>query len=110
VRESIALGEVDYLFHGTTVATNAMLEHKGARTGMITTKGYRDIIHIGRHQRPQNYSIMQDIPWQVRPLVRRRYRKADAERIVVLLATKLSSMDNGEATDRMQKQGSASAN
>ena len=62
-RESVPIANVNYLFHGTTVATNAMLEHKGARTGMITSRGYRDIIHIGRHQRPQNYSIMQDIPW-----------------------------------------------
>ncbi len=81
-REGIGPGQVDYLFHGTTVATNAMLEHKGARTGMITTEGYRDILHIGRHQRPQNYSIMQDIPWQTRPLVQRRHRKTVSERVV----------------------------
>ena len=80
-RERVPVESVDYLFHGTTVATNAMLEHKGARAGMITTKGYRDIIHIGRHQRPQNYSIMQDIPWQNQPLVRRRDRKVVTERL-----------------------------
>ena len=51
-----------------------MLTHDGARTGMITTKGYRDILHIGRHQRPQHYSIRQEIPWQNRPLVKRRHR------------------------------------
>ena len=70
------------VFHGTTIATNAMLEHDGAVTGMITTGGYRDILHIGRHQRPQHYSIMQDIPWQDRPLVRRRHRKTVKERLV----------------------------
>ena len=70
------------VFHGTTIATNAVLEHEGARTGMITTEGFRDIVHIGRHQRSQHYSIMQDIPWQNRPLVKRRHRKVVSERLV----------------------------
>ncbi|EOR24793.1 hydantoin utilization protein A [Niallia nealsonii AAU1] len=73
--------EIDHVFHGTTIATNAVLEYDGAKTGMITTKGYRDIVHIGRHQRPQNYSIMQEIPWQDKPLVQRRHRIAVAERM-----------------------------
>ena len=60
---------IDGVLHGTTVATNAVLEHDGAVTGMITTEGFRDIVHIGRHQRPQHYSVMQDIPWQSRPFV-----------------------------------------
>ena len=77
----IATEGIDHVFHGTTIATNAVLEHDGARTGMITNEGYRDILHIGRHQRPQNYSIMQDIPWQDRPLVRRRHRKVVRERL-----------------------------
>ncbi|MGB3096105.1 MAG: hydantoinase/oxoprolinase N-terminal domain-containing protein, partial [Candidatus Deferrimicrobiaceae bacterium] len=47
-------GQIDLVLHGTTVATNALLEHDGARTGMLTTEGFRDIIHIGRHQRPHN--------------------------------------------------------
>src|SRR4029453_8268676 len=66
-------GESGGVFHGTTIATNAVLEHKGAETGMLTTKGFRDVVHIGRHQRPQHYSIMQDIPWQSRPFVNRRH-------------------------------------
>jgi N-methylhydantoinase A len=70
------------VFHGTTVATNAVLQHRGAVAGMITTAGFRDVVHIGRHQRPQHYSVMQDIPWQARPFVRRRHRKVVAERIV----------------------------
>jgi N-methylhydantoinase A len=75
-------GEIDAVFHGTTIATNAVLEHKGAETGMLTTKGFRDVVHIGRHQRPQHYSIMQDIPWQSRPFVKRRHRHVVTERIV----------------------------
>ena len=79
---SIPRETIDTVFHGTTIATNAILEHDGAVTGMITTGGYRDILHIGRHQRPQHYSIMQDIPWQDRPLVKRRHRKTVTERLV----------------------------
>lgn len=73
---------VDYLFHGTTTATNALLEHDGAVTGLLTTGGFRDVLHIARHQRPQNYSIMQEIPWQDRALVQRRHRKVVSERLV----------------------------
>lgn len=73
--------EIDHVFHGTTIGTNAILEFDGAKTGMITTAGYKDIMHIGRHQRPENYSIMQDIPWQHRPLVQRRNRKTVTERM-----------------------------
>jgi N-methylhydantoinase A len=74
-------GEIDLVMHGTTVATNAILEYHGAKTGMITTDGFRDIIHIGRHQRPHNYSLQQDIPWQARPLVEREFRRPVRERL-----------------------------
>src|SRR5260221_1312916 len=72
---------VDHVLHGTTIGTNAVLEYDGAVTGMITTAGYRDIVHIGRHQRPQHYSIRQEVPWQDRPLARRRHRRTVAERL-----------------------------
>ena len=78
----IAPATVDLVYHGTTIATNALLEYKGATAGMVTTQGYRDIIHIGRHQRPHHYSIQQEIPWQDRPLVRRRHRKVVPERLI----------------------------
>ncbi|MDF9844513.1 MULTISPECIES: hydantoinase/oxoprolinase family protein [unclassified Paenibacillus] len=81
-RNGIPLSSLDHVFHGTTIATNSILEHDGAKTGMITTEGYRDILHIGRHQRPQNYSIAQEIPWQDRPLIERRNRMAVKERLV----------------------------
>lgn len=77
----IHVEDIDSFLHGTTIATNALLENRGAPTGMLTTAGFRDIAHIGRHQRPQNYSIMQDIPWQDRALVLRRNRRVVAERI-----------------------------
>ena len=80
-RFNVDRSAVDHVLHGTTIATNAVLEYKGAVTGLVTTEGYRDILHIGRHQRPQHYSIMQDVPWQDRPLVQRRHRKVVAERL-----------------------------
>jgi N-methylhydantoinase A len=73
--------ELDFLAHGTTIATNALLQHDGAIVGMITTQGFRDILHIARHQRPQHYSIQQEIPWQDRALIRRRHRKVVRERM-----------------------------
>jgi N-methylhydantoinase A len=80
-RARIAMADVDHIFHGTTVATNAALQYRGSRAGMITTRGFRDIVQIGRHQRPQHYSIQQGIPWQDRPLVQRRHRKVATERL-----------------------------
>jgi N-methylhydantoinase A/oxoprolinase/acetone carboxylase beta subunit len=72
------LGQV---FHGTTIATNIVIEHNGATVGMITTEGYRDILHIARHKKPLNFSNYQDLPWQRYPLVRRRYRLSVPERV-----------------------------
>lgn len=80
-RHEIDPASLEHIYHGTTVATNAVLEAKGAPIGLLTTAGYRDIIRIGRHQRPQHYSIAQQIPWQNRELVPRRLRKVVAERV-----------------------------
>lgn len=73
-KAGVTTSQIGGLFHGTTVGTNAMLEHGGSVTGMITNEGFRDVLHIGRHQRPQHYSIMQDLPWQNRPMIRRQHR------------------------------------
>jgi N-methylhydantoinase A len=74
-------GTVENVLHGTTVATNAIIEDEGAETGMVTTEGFRDVVHIGRHERPENYSIQQEIPWQDRPLAKRRFRETVPERV-----------------------------
>lgn len=74
--------EIMRIVHGTTVATNAALEHDGANVGMLTTRGFRDILHIGRHKRPHNFSLHFDVPWQSRPLVKRRNRLPVTERIL----------------------------
>ena len=50
------------IVHGSTVATNAILERKGARTALITTKGFRDVLIIGRQDRPELYDLFPSIP------------------------------------------------
>jgi N-methylhydantoinase A len=52
-RESnIQAGDLTHILHGTTVATNAVLEGKGARVGLLTTEGFREILHLARSQTP----------------------------------------------------------
>ncbi len=87
---------VGAVYHGTTVATNAVLTFEGATAGMITNRGFRDVVHIGRHQRPQHYSVMQDIPWQARPFVRRRHRKVVSGRLVPPRGDELEPLDEAE--------------
>ena len=50
------------IIHGSTVATNALLERKGARTALITTRGFRDVIQIGRQNRPDLYDLFTTTP------------------------------------------------
>jgi N-methylhydantoinase A len=95
-KADVAPDAIAHIFHGTTVATNAAIQHIGAKTGMITTAGFRDILHIGRHQRPQHYSIRQDIPWQSRPLIERSRRMTVVERIVPPGGAVLTPLDESE--------------
>ena len=74
--------DVSLIVHGTTIATNITIEHNGAEVGMLTSRNFRDILHIGRHKRPYNFSLHFEVPWQQRPLVKRRNRIAVTERIV----------------------------
>ena len=74
-------GTIDMVLHGTTVATNMVIERKGADVGMITTRGFRDIMHMARHKRPHNFSLQFDVPWQSMPLVKRRNRLVVDERL-----------------------------
>ena len=94
--QGIEQSQIDHVLHGTTIATNAVLEQNGAVAGMITSAGYRDIVHIGRHQRPQHYSIRQEVPWQDRVLVKRRYRKTVRERRIPPSGAVLTPLDEDE--------------
>jgi N-methylhydantoinase A len=53
---------VTYFGHGTTVATNALIQHRGVKTGLITTQGFRDLLEIGRQKRPDLYDLFVDKP------------------------------------------------
>jgi N-methylhydantoinase A len=55
-------GAVTYVGHGTTVATNALIQHRGVKTGLITTRGFRDLLEIGRQKRPDLYDLQVDKP------------------------------------------------
>ncbi|WP_428486215.1 hydantoinase/oxoprolinase family protein [Rhodopila sp.] len=54
--------DVGYFGHGTTVATNALIQHRGVKTGLITTEGFRDLLEIGRQKRPDLYDLQADKP------------------------------------------------
>lgn len=69
--------DVTAIAHGTTVATNTLLERSGAKTALITTEGFRDVLHIGRQNRPQLYDLRALKP---DPLVDRHWRREAAER------------------------------
>ena len=71
--------EVSYFGHGTTVATNALIQHRGALTGLITSDGFRDLLEIGRQKRPDLYDLQADKP---PALVERRLRREVPERLM----------------------------
>lgn len=78
-RLDIPAGEITFFIHGTTVATNTLLERKGARTALIVTAGFRDVLQIGRQDRPRLYD------WRVRrpePLVPRHLCFEVRERVL----------------------------
>ena len=70
---------VDGFIHGTTLATNALIERKGARTALVTTRGFRDVLEIAREERYDLYDVNIDLP---RPLVERRLRLEVVERVL----------------------------
>jgi N-methylhydantoinase A len=65
------LERADEIRHGTTVATNALLERRGARTALLTTEGFRDVLEIGRQNRPSLYDLARDRPPPLVPRARR---------------------------------------
>ena len=78
-REGVPLTEVSTLAHGTTLITNATIERRGAVTGMLVTRGFRDVVDIGVEQRYDLFDLRLDY---TRPLVPRRLRVELAERIL----------------------------
>jgi len=77
-RHGIDLGAITRLSHGTTVATNALIQRRGGKVALVVTEGFRDLIEIGRQIRPHVFSLQDDYP---APLVPRELRFEAAERI-----------------------------
>ncbi|HLK46094.1 MAG TPA: hydantoinase B/oxoprolinase family protein, partial [Acidimicrobiales bacterium] len=98
----VGLSEVTNVLHGTTVATNIVLTHAGAEVGMLTTEGFRDILHIARHKKPFNFSLQQELPWQSRPLVKRRHRLTVSERVTAPAGEVLTALDEDEVRERVR--------
>ncbi|MGD2178338.1 MAG: hydantoinase/oxoprolinase family protein [Anaerolineae bacterium] len=98
------LGAVQRITHGSTVATNAILERKGARTALITTQGFRDILAIGRQNRPELYALQPQLP---APLMPRSWCYEVPERLdpngEILIPLELEALD--AVLDDIERQG-----
>jgi N-methylhydantoinase A len=95
--------EIAEVAHGTTVATNAVLEHRGARTALVTTKGFRDVLELRRIRAPQMYNLFFEKP---KELVDRRLRFELSERMSAagdVLAT-LSEAELHELKEKLERE------
>jgi N-methylhydantoinase A len=90
--------------HGSTVATNALLERKGAKTAFVTTQGFEDLIAIGRQNRPELYNLMPALP---KPLVPRELCFGVSER-VLFDGTIERALDIGDLPRRLAESGAES--
>ena len=95
---------VEFLAHGTTVIINALTERKGARTALITTRGFRDVLEITRANRPDLYNLLYSKP---KPFVRRRLRLEVTERMTYKgeALTPLAEEDVRTAVAEAKRQG-----
>ncbi|RWC75387.1 MAG: hydantoinase/oxoprolinase family protein [Mesorhizobium sp.] len=88
---------IDLIVHGTTTTTNAVLERRLARTGMITTRGFRDVIELGRRTRPQPYGMTGTFV----PVIPRNLRLEVSERVEASGAIR-TPLDEAEMRDAVQ--------
>ncbi len=77
-RAGIGPADIALVIHGTTLATNAIIERKGARTALLTTEGFRDVLALGNESRYDQYDLNIELP---QPLVPRRWRVTVPERL-----------------------------
>ncbi|RWB18972.1 MAG: hydantoinase/oxoprolinase family protein [Mesorhizobium sp.] len=89
---------IDLIVHGTTTTTNAVLERRLARTGMITTRGFRDVIELGRRTRPQAYGMTGTFV----PIIPRDLRLEVSERVEASGAVRVA-LDETEMRDAVKK-------
>src|SRR5438309_3062107 len=78
-KSGIKADRIDELIHGSTIAINTLIERKGARTGLVVTRGTRDVYIIGRGNRPEAYNLLFH---KHRPLVSRRLTREIDERVL----------------------------
>jgi N-methylhydantoinase A len=78
-KSGIAAAAIDELIHGSTIAINTLIERKGAKTGLVVTRGTRDVYIIGRGNRPESYNLLFH---KHRPLVSRRLTREIEERLL----------------------------
>ncbi|MFI7229473.1 hydantoinase/oxoprolinase family protein [Nonomuraea angiospora] len=78
IADAGGFADISYFAHGTTVGTNALLTETGARTGLLTTRGFRDLLELARGRRPRLYDLQADKP---APLVPRDLRLEVTERV-----------------------------
>src|SRR5215218_2498070 len=78
-KSGVAAAAIDELIHGSTIAINTLIERKGAKTGLIVTRGTRDVYAIGRGNRPEAYNLLF---LRHRPLVPRRSTREVDERVL----------------------------
>ncbi|WP_248930723.1 hydantoinase/oxoprolinase family protein [Paenibacillus hamazuiensis] len=103
-QNGIAVSEVGYLAHGTTVATNALIERKGVKTGLLVTKGFRDLLEIARQTRPKLYDLFAEKPETVIPGFLRH--EVDERLYADGSVRKEIDMDSlREAVDALKKEG-----
>ena len=91
--------DLDEVIHGTTLVINSIIERKGAKTGLITTKGFRDVLELGREIRYAPYDIFAEFP---EPLIPRRFRLEVDER-VRSDGTVIKPLDRAEARDVVRR-------
>ena len=96
--------DVNTLIHGTTLVTNAIIERKGATTALLTTKGFEDVLAIGREMRYDIYDVFIKMP---KPLVSKEFRKGIHERIDKSgkILTKLDLVETEKIIQGLQKKG-----
>ncbi len=103
-----AIDQISRVLHGTTIATNILLQRSGSKAGLITTRGFRDILHIGRKKRSLNFSNYLDVPRQSRPIVPRYLRQTVRERVRApdgRIETPLEMDDVAAAVDTLVHEG-----
>jgi len=77
-RAGLTPADIALVIHGTTLATNAIIERKGAKTALLTTDGFRDVLALGNESRYDQYDLNIDLP---QPLIPRRWRLTVPERL-----------------------------